>query len=100
MSENRHYVRMNTVFPVELEIFAPNGEKCSANLLQGFTRDISAGGMCIELKSFGKETEKLFFPEAHLELTINTTFAKNPIRAAGSIAWLRKQETPLPARYF
>lgn len=90
MSNQRQYVRMNTVFPVEVGIFE-NGEARSSGLLQGFTRDISAGGMCIELKSFGKDEEKYLQPDAPLELTINTTFAKSPIRAAARIAWLQKE---------
>ncbi len=89
MSKQRQYVRMNTVFPVEVGIYE-SGEARASGLLQGFTRDISAGGMCIELKSFGKEEEKYLQPDASLELTINTTFAKNPIRAAARIAWLQK----------
>lgn len=92
MSNQRQYVRMNTVFPVEVEVYR-SGEDRSSGLLQGFTRDISAGGMCIELKSFGKEEEKLIQPDAMLELTINTTFAKNPVRAAARIAWLHREES-------
>ncbi len=100
MLEKRHYVRMPTVFPVELEISKRSGEKYSPHLLQAFTRDISAGGMCLELKSFGKETEKLLsVSDTHLALTINTTFAKNPIRAIAKIVWLSKQEAILPVRY-
>ena len=84
MKELRQYVRMNTIFPVEVEI--------SSHFLQGFTRDISAGGMCLEIKSFAKETEELFLASnTNLALTINTTFAKKPIKAIARIAWLKKQ---------
>lgn len=92
MHEKRQYVRMNTVFPVELELVAENGQKRSSRLLQGFTRDVSEGGMCIELKSFGKETEKLFAESVRVDLTINPTFAVHPILASARIAWLRKNE--------
>lgn len=83
---------MSTVFPVEFEILAGNGDKSSARLFQGFTRDVSAGGMCIEFKSFGKETEKkLHSPGIFLGLTINPTFSKHPIKAQAKIVWLKKE---------
>lgn len=95
MPEQRQYVRMSTVFPVELE-FKKTGSASSYPLLQGFTRNVSSGGICVELKIFGKDEEKLFhIPGAPLGLTINTTFSKNPIQAAGRIAWIRKEETTL-----
>ncbi len=90
-SDKRQYVRMNTVFPVELEIFGSSGEKAS-DLMQGFTRDVGPGGMCVELKSFAKETEKLFEAGARLSLVINPTFSRKPIHATARIAWLRKDQ--------
>ncbi len=85
---------MNTVFPVEFEILPRNGQKNGSKLLQGFTRDVSTGGMCIELKSFGKEIEKLLQdPEANLHLVINPTFSKDPIQARARVAWLKREET-------
>ncbi len=100
MHEKRRYVRMNTVFPVELEVFSASGEKLSRALLQGFTRDVSEGGICVELKSFGKETEKLFSaPGVRLRLTINPPFAKHPILAQGEVAWMHRPQSRLPVQY-
>ncbi|MBI3316286.1 MAG: PilZ domain-containing protein [Candidatus Omnitrophica bacterium] len=99
--EKRQYVRMNTVFPVEVEILDEAGRKCSSGLLQAFTRDVSAGGMRLELKSFDKATEKfLESPNLSFDLTINTPFSRNPIQARSKVAWLKKRENPLPVRYF
>lgn len=94
MTENRRYVRMNTVFPVELEeVFKPSGEKIPSRLLQAFTRDVSEGGMCLELKSFGAAAEELFsIPDAQFSLTINPPFSHHPIKAVAKIVWLKKQE--------
>ncbi len=98
MKDKRKYVRMSTVFPVEIEIFTAGGEKSSSHLLQGFTRDVSSGGMCVEMKSFGKNTERLFFVEdSAVDLTINPTFSIKPVKARGRIAWLRKEDES--ARY-
>jgi hypothetical protein len=91
---------MNTVFPVEFEVLLPNGRKNGSKLLQGFTRDVSAGGMCIELKSFGKETEKLLQEsDANLHLVINPTFSNEPIQARARIAWVKREETTSLTKY-
>jgi hypothetical protein len=96
MIERRQYVRMNTVFPVEIELSEDTtGEKGVAGLLQAFTRDVSAGGMCLELKSFDKHVEKRILPDISVDLTINTTFAAHPIRAQAKIVWLRREVGPL-----
>jgi hypothetical protein len=99
MQDNRRYVRMNTVFPVEFQI-AGNGGHSSERLLQGFTRDVSEGGMCLEFKSFGKETElKLTEPGTSLDLIINPTFSHQPIHALARIVWLKKHTEHAPAKY-
>ncbi len=92
---------MNTVFPVELEeVLKPSGEKIPSRMLQAFTRDVSEGGMCLELKSFGAEAEKLFsVPDAQLDLTINPAFSRHPIKAIAQIVWFKKQEDIAPPRY-
>ena len=90
---------MNTVFPVEFEIFAGAGEQSSSGLLQGFTRDVSPAGMCIEFKTFGKNTENIPFSAGiKLRLTINPTFSIHPIRATAKIIWTKKEETLDPPR--
>jgi len=98
--EKRQYVRMSTVFPVEIEFPQEPGKKSSPHLLQAFTRDVSAGGMCLELKILAHEIEKEYFiPSAQLALTINPLFAKRPIQATAKIVWFKKQEAPLPPCY-
>ncbi len=91
---------MSTVFPVEFELASENGLRSRVILLQGFTRDVSEGGMSIELKSFGQETERrLQVPELSLDLTINPSFSISPIHARAKIIWLKKQDQPLPVKY-
>lgn len=90
---------MDTVFPVEFEVGRPAGDKSPSSLLQGFTRNVSAGGMCLEVKSFGARTEQLFVQGSTVDLTINTTFQKRPIRAAGRIVWVQRIDDVLPVRY-
>lgn len=83
------------MFPVEIEITSDS--KNSSKLLQGFTRDIGEGGICVELKSFGHTFEKsLATPEAFLKLTINPPFLSKPVFASGKIAWSRREDAPTP----
>ena len=91
---------MNTVFPVELGVLRAAGERGPARLLQAFTRDVSAGGMCLELKVLAWEIEKDFLAgDTLLSLTINPIFARRPVQAIARIVWLKQQETPPPFRY-
>ncbi len=99
MIEKRQYVRMNTVFPVEFQVCNGTGKEGTSRLLQGFTRDVSAGGMCIEFKNFGNEEKTYFIPNAVISLSIDTTFAKSPIRAAARIVWLKEEETHSHPKY-
>lgn len=61
-------------------------------LLQGFTRDISAGGICVELKCFDDATEARLALHAPVELIINLPFSNRPLSATGRVAWLYKEE--------
>ncbi len=91
---------MKTVFPVEFMVINDQGEEQSKYLLQGFTRDVSASGLCIELKSFGKRTEnELSDPQGLLKISIESPFSRHPIKAVGRIAWMRKSIDLDPPRY-
>ena len=91
---------METVFPVELEILQETRERSPDRLLQAFTRDVSAGGMCLELKVLAEDTErKLSSPNTQLALTINPIFAKRPVQAVAKIVWLKKEAAAPLFRY-
>ena len=100
VSDKRQYVRMKTVIPVEVQLLAPDGTSSPSKLLQAFTRDISAGGLCLELKSFGPQTENfLHAPGVFFQLTINPPFSTSPIQAVAKIAWIHREEKFLPVHY-
>lgn len=91
---------MNTVFPVEL-CFKDENQLKQADLTQAFTRDVSSGGMCLEVKIFGKEfAHAVEKQDAELTLTINPTFSRTPIKATARIAWIRKNELSAPRYLF
>lgn len=83
---------MNTVFPVELST-DPGDLSKNPDLIQAFTRDVSAGGMCLEVRVFDKNFERAVEkPGAEFGLTINPTFSRTPIKATARVAWVRKSE--------
>lgn len=96
MNEKRQYVRMSTVFPVEVGLcFDADeaGAEGASEPLQAFTRNVSSAGMCVELKVFGKlRSEVPFVPGSLVRLTINPTFAEESIRAAARIVWVRRED--------
>lgn len=90
---------MDTVIPVEIEACRDPGKDPASPILQGFTRDISAGGMCIEVKSLNPETEKIRLdPGSVLSISIDPPFSRHAIKALARVAWMRRQAQPLPAR--
>lgn len=80
---------MTTVFPVELLV--------QERLFQAFTRDVSAGGMRLEIKVFDRHFEQsLERTDIRLGLTINPTFSRQPIKATARVAWMQKKDGPIP----
>ena len=56
-NDKRKYLRLKTVFPIEFNTVDKDKEPLSA-VIQGFTRNIGKGGMCIEAKL--EKDKKLF----------------------------------------
>ena len=101
MNEQRRYVRMNTVFPVELRVLSGGVGKDPSGVLQGFTRDVSEGGLCIELKVFNPDQEDVLgVSGTFLDLTINPLFTLHPIKATASVVWVRKETSAHLAKYW
>lgn len=101
MEEKRRYVRMSTVFPVEIQLHDATGEKLLKTLLQGFTRDVGEGGMCVELKIFGKKIEDLLgSPNIKVSLYINPIFSRKPIQAFGRLAWCSKESSSSASAFY
>lgn len=93
---------MNTVFPVEFSVRAGNGPSTSSGqggpprILQGFTRNVSEGGLCLEFKALQEgSADPLHQADVLLELTINPTFSREAILAQARVVWLKKED----ARY-
>lgn len=90
--DRRRYVRMDTVFPVEMILRHPRRPVPSVPL-QGFTRNVSVGGLCLEFRSLPPvEAADLESREAALELLIHAPFQAKPIGIASHAAWISRRD--------
>ena len=95
--ERRRYIRLDSIFPIEFRKI--EGDKLGA-LHEGFTKDISRNGICLEVKALhGKQIEDLVPGQTKLRLTINMPLHSEPIEAIGVVKWIQKLEGPSVDKY-
>ena len=91
-TEHRKYIRLNSCFPVEFSLYFTLGKPASKEY-QGFTCDVSNGGLCIRAKNLKPEdAEAIASKKPHLALSINIPLSSRPIEATAVIAWSRKDD--------
>ncbi|MBI4846180.1 MAG: PilZ domain-containing protein [Candidatus Omnitrophica bacterium] len=87
--ERRKYVRLNKIYPIELKVIDLKNNPQSS-LLQGFTRDISYNGVCVEVNDFQPEYLKSLENNlSRIILYINIPFKRQPVKAVGRVAWAK-----------
>jgi len=91
-NDKRKYIRLNSVFPVEFSLyFTP--EKPASGEYQGFTSNVSEGGLCLNIKNLKPEDEKLILQHrAALKMLISIPLFAKPVDATAEIAWSRRDE--------
>ncbi|MGD0336425.1 MAG: PilZ domain-containing protein [Candidatus Omnitrophota bacterium] len=90
-SERRKYLRLDTVFPVQLRLVGGDGRSFISDWLQGFTSDIGKGGICIRINKARIDiAEKLKQPGMKLSLSIELPIGSKAVNALAKIAWLRE----------
>jgi c-di-GMP-binding flagellar brake protein YcgR len=90
INDKRKYVRLNTVFPVEFNIVNDNKETVSP-LVQGFTRNVGRGGMCIEVKVEKDKDSVNFIPEkTKVKLIINIPSNSFATDSYATVRWVKK----------
>ena len=101
--EKRHYIRLNTVFPIEFQLVSKEDRNPISELYEGFTRDIGKGGMGISAKVL-KDRDREFFNfiphETKLKVIINIPLDKESIESFATIEWIEKQPGPIIDTYF
>lgn len=90
--ERRKYIRLNLVFPISFQSFLfgqPQGR-----IYQGFTRNVSFDGLCIEIAELDPETQNnLRNPQLKLLLMIEMPLSSQPTRAIAKVAWVETTGT-------
>lgn len=89
--ERRKYIRLNSVFPVQFQILSLDEAKSLSGCLQGFTSNISKGGICLQannlISSLAGPLEKR---KARLSLDIQMPLTGKSVRAMARVAWIQK----------
>lgn len=94
--EKRKYVRLNKVFPVELQVQSSEKETLES-LIQGFTRDVSRGGLCVQINHFNDEHLKMLRQKnGKVIVFLNFPFKRSPIKVVADVAWIKKIASPYP----
>ena len=90
MQNRRRYIRLNSVFPIEFGLLylSPGSD---AQQYQGFTCNISDGGLCITVRNLKEKDAGLISSKSvKLNLIINIPLKKMPVFATAGIAWYKK----------
>ncbi len=89
--EQRKYLRLDTVFPVQFRLEDLDGKTFLSSWLQGFTNNISRGGICLFINNISPELLKLIKEKkCKLSLEIDIPISKKVIPAQTSIVWFKE----------
>jgi len=97
--ERRQYIRLSSVFPIGFRFISPGGENFITEWLQGFTNNISSGGICLTVHDLKSEPAELIRKgEALLLLRIQIPLSAKPVFCHARPMWL-ENEGGEPAQY-
>ncbi|MCQ9205183.1 MAG: PilZ domain-containing protein [Omnitrophica bacterium] len=88
MVDRRKYIRITTVLPIEFFVIDEAGKKVTP-WLQGFTQDISRGGLCIQVNDLWRGFwDRFSWRGAQLVLRINFPFHKQAVSLKVKVSWM------------
>jgi len=87
--EHRKFIRLNSVFPVQFRFLELDREDFLSEWLQGFTSNVSGGGICLAINNLDAALAgKLKSKAARLSLLIEMPITERAIPAVAQIAWV------------
>lgn len=88
--ERRRYIRLKSVFPVQFRLLGLDGREGLSDFLQGFTADVSKGGILLRVNNLRPELcDMLEKRMAKLLLYIDIPLSGRPIEATANVAWMK-----------
>jgi hypothetical protein len=97
--QKREYIRLESAFPVEFQTIEGPTDR-EPQIYQGFTRDVSKAGICVETFTVrGKNLVNLSPNETRLRLIINIPSESETTIALGTVRWITKSEEMTVDRY-
>ncbi len=88
----RQYIRLNSCFPVEFSLYF-SATKAFSHQYQGFTCNLSQGGICLEAKNISPDDSELILnKKPRLNLAIYIPLRKNPVEATAEIIWVEQDK--------
>lgn len=98
-SERRNYIRLDSVFPVEFRVLSADAKHSLSDILQGFTNNISKGGVCLEINNLKPELAKLIQDRSVIfDLDIEMPL-RNLVKAKAKVAWVKELVSTEPNKY-
>ncbi|MFA5039444.1 MAG: PilZ domain-containing protein [Candidatus Omnitrophota bacterium] len=97
--EKRRYKRLDHIFPVEFRFLGPAGIPLG-DWREGFTQDISEGGLCLIVTQLGgRDLSLLADPSSVLALNINIPIGEKSVLARARPLWLKALKEGLINQY-
>lgn len=88
--EHRQYLRLDTVFPVQFRLHSGDGKTFFSDWLQGFTNNVSSGGICLCVNNLKPELLKLLKDKkVSLLLEIDIPVEIKPVTAVTTVVWVK-----------
>ena len=89
--ENRQYLRLDTVLPVQFQLVGLDGKSDLSGWLQGFTNNLGKGGICLCVNNLPEQLAQLIKEQkAKVSLTIELPILQKPIAALAEVIWIKE----------
>jgi len=88
--ERRRFIRLKSVFPVGFKILSMDGRKTLSGGLQGFTADVSKGGILLRVNNLEPQlTGMIEKKSVKISLDMEIPIGSKPIEAVSNVIWIR-----------
>lgn len=99
-TDKRKYIRLKSVFPVDFSIVRLQGDLPGLDWKQGYTCNVSKGGLCLESVEIRESTLNFLNQEnIFLDLRIHIPLGQKPVKAVAEVAWFKKEEHHESSRF-